>query len=83
MTRKKTEIRVWQFSRYEYYSSRYELHEIREIVHNGFFELVVNISGDNGGLGCAFPDKFKTFEEAKKALDRFRPGSRLISSPSK
>ncbi len=81
MTQNKTGIRVWQFARYEYYSPRYELHEIRDITYNGFFELVVNISDSNGG-GCRFPDKFKTYEEARKALDRFRPGSQLISSPT-
>lgn len=82
MAQKKTEIRVWQFARYEYYSPRYELHEIREIVHNGFFTLTVNIC-DQKGNGCPCLEKFETFEEAKKVLDRFRPGSRLISSPSK
>ncbi len=82
MTQNKTGIRVWQFARYEYYSPRYELHEIREITHNGFFTLTVNIY-DKEGNGYPCLEKFETFDEAKKTLDRFRPGSRLISSPSK
>ena len=70
--------RVWQFARGTYFSPDFELHEVREM--SGWFELVCNISDSNGG-GVSFPDRFSTYEAAAEALARFRPGSRLVTSP--
>ena len=54
-------------------------HEIRKYPY--FFVAVTNVSEDNDGMGCAFPNKFASYREALETLEYFRPGIRLVSSP--
>lgn len=70
---------VWQFERGTKGATDYERHEICEC--SDCFRLVVNISESNGGSGQIFPDRFTSYAEAVKALERFRPGSRVVSTP--
>ena len=49
-------------------------HEIQR-VPSGFM-VFVNVSDENGG-GCAFPQKFPTYQAAFETLKRFRPGAKL------
>ncbi len=72
--------KVWQYARGYYGTDDWELHEVREIEHAGWFELVVNVCERNGG-GMSFPDRFPSMEAAEAALMRFRPGSRLLAGP--
>lgn len=65
--------KVWQFERYTDYNG-HELHEIRR-VPSGFM-VFVNVSDENGG-GCAFPQKFATYQAAFETLEHFRPGVKL------
>lgn len=70
---------VWQFERGTKGATDYERHEICEC--SDCFRLVVNISESNGESGQMFPDRFTSYAEAAKALERFRPGSRVVSTP--
>ena len=49
-------------------------HEIQR-VPSGFM-VFVNVGDENGG-GCAFPQKFATYQAAFETLEHFRPGAKL------
>lgn len=70
--------KVWQFERGTKGSADYERHEIRE--YGGVFSLVLNLC-DLYPDGASFSVSFNSYTEAAQALARFRPGSRVVSTP--
>lgn len=70
--------KVWQFERGTKGAADYERHEIREC--GGVFSLVLNLC-ELYPDGAPFSVSFNSYTEAAKALARFRPGSRVVSTP--
>lgn len=70
--------KVWQFERGTKGAADYERHEIREC--GGVYSVVFNLCElyPDGG---PFSVSFNSYTEAAKALARFRPGSRVVSTP--
>lgn len=70
--------KVWQFERGTKGAADYERHEIRE--SGGVFSVILNLCElyPDGG---PFSVSFNSYTEAAKALARFRPGSRVVSTP--
>lgn len=70
--------KVWQFERGTKGAADYERHEIREC--GGVFSVIFNLCElyPDGG---PFSVSFNSYTEAAKALARFRPGSRVVSTP--
>lgn len=70
--------KVWQFERGTKGAVDYERHEIREC--GGVFSVIFNLCElyPDGG---PFSVSFNSYTEAAKALARFRPGSRVVSTP--
>lgn len=70
--------KVWQFERGTKGAINYERHEIREC--GGVFSVIFNLCElyPDGG---PFSVSFNSYTEAAKALARFRPGSRVVSTP--
>ncbi len=70
--------KVWQFERGTKGAVDYERHEIREC--GGVFSVIFNLCElyPDGG---PFSVSFNSYTEAAKALARFRPGVRIVSTP--
>ena len=70
--------KVWQFERGTKGAADYERHEIREC--GGVFSVILNLCElyPDGG---PFSVSFNSYTEAAKALARFRPGVRVVSTP--
>lgn len=70
--------KVWQFERGTKGAVDYERHEIREC--GGVFRVILNLCElyPDGG---PFSVSFNSYTEAAKALARFRPGVRVVSTP--
>lgn len=70
--------KVWQFERGTKGAADYERHEIREC--GGVFSLVLNLC-ELYPDGAPFSVSFNSYTEAAQALARFRPGSRVVTTP--
>lgn len=73
---KKT-VPTWRFVQETAFGECY--HEIRKYPNH--FVAVTNVSEDNDGMGCAFPNHFATYYDALETLAYFRPGIRPVSRP--
>lgn len=70
--------KVWQFERGTKGAADYERHEIREC--GGVFSVIFNLCELYPDVG-PFSVSFNSYTEAAKALARFRPGVRVVSTP--